>query len=174
MSEPTATPPPPRRALWKRVLLALAVLVLLLAVGLGTFAWLYLRRIRHESEAAAAAARVGTQEARTNVSLLCDAVAEHQAEAGTYAPAGPTPAQVPRGQAVPFPKDPAFEALHFDPGPTTHYQYQVTVQESSGGDAEVVCLARGDLDGDGQVSVFRVTLDANGMKSPVQVEREEE
>jgi hypothetical protein len=38
----------------------------------------------------------------------------------------------------------------------------------------VVCTARGDLDGDGQVSVISVTLDGNGMKSPIKAEREEE
>jgi hypothetical protein len=74
---------------------------------------------------------------------------------------------------VPFPKDAAFTRLDFDPGETA-YQYRVEVREGAMGDSEVVCSARGDLDGDGQVSLFRVTLDGNGMKSPVQVEREDE
>jgi hypothetical protein len=74
---------------------------------------------------------------------------------------------------VPFPPGTPFEKLGFDPGPTA-YQYQVSVQETPLGDSEVVCSARGDLDGDGQVSVFTVTLDANGMKSLVKAERETE
>jgi len=153
---------------WKRVLLALGGLLLLLVVALAVGGWLYLRSVRSGAERLA-----GAQAARMNVALLCDNVAAFQAMTGELLAAGPTPAQVPRGQVVPFPHDEAFERLEFDPGPTA-YQYQVEVRESPVGDPEVVCLARGDLDGDGQVSVFRVTLDANGMKSPVQAEREQE
>jgi hypothetical protein len=159
-----------KTATWKRVLLGLGALLLLTVLGLALAAWLYVRKQRGQE----AAALQGAQEARLRVSLLCDAVAEHQAETGTYLAAGPAPAQVPRGQAAPFPGDTAFAQLGFDPGPTTRYQYEVSVQETPVGDAEVVCIARGDLDGDGQVSVLRVTLDANGMKSPVKAEREEE
>lgn len=153
---------------WKRVLLALGGLLLLTVVVLAVAGWLYLRSTRQDVEDLA-----GAQVARMNVALLCDNVAALQAETGELLAAGPVPAQVPRGRALPFPKDAAFARLDFDPGETP-YQYQVEVRETPMGDAEVVCSARGDLDGDGQVSVFRVTLDGNGMKSPVQAERENE
>ena len=116
-----------------------------------------------------------SNEARVNVLRLCGDVQSYRDEHGSFPAAGPLPAEVPRGgRAVPFPHDEAFEKLGFAPGERVRYQYQVVVQETPLGEAEVTCFARGDLDGDGQVSVFRVTLDANGMTSPVQVEREEE
>lgn len=158
----------PGRSRWRRVLLALAALLLLTVLGLALAAWLYLRGLNRKVATAS-----GAQEARMNVSQLCDNVAEYQAESGTLLAAPPTPAEVPRGRAVPFPAGTAFEKLGFNPG-LTSYQYQVSVHESPVGDPEVVCTARGDLDGDGQVSVFTVTLDANGMKSLVKAERERE
>jgi hypothetical protein len=116
-----------------------------------------------------------SQEARVNVLRLCDDVQSYRNENGTFPAAGPLPKEVPQGgRAVPFPHDETFEKLGFAPGERVRYQYQVVVQETPLGEAEVTCFARGDLDGDGQVSIFRVTLDANGMTSPVQVEREEE
>jgi hypothetical protein len=75
---------------------------------------------------------------------------------------------------VDFPEDPAFQQLGFAPGTRVRYQYEVQVSESQVGEPEVRCIARGDLDGDGKVSVYTVTLDANGMKGPVQVEDEGE
>lgn len=81
---------------------------------------------------------------------------------------------MPQGHAVPWPEDENFRALGFEPGPRVRYQYEVVVQADPVGEPEVSCYARGDLDGDGQNSVFRVTLDANGMSSPVHVEREDE
>jgi hypothetical protein len=158
----------PAAGRWKRVLLGLAALLLLVLCGLALAAWLYLRGLNRKVATAS-----GAQEARMNVSQLCDNVAEYQAETGSLLAAPPTPSEVPRGRAVPFPAGTAFEKLGFNPG-LTSYQYQVSVQESPVGDSEVVCTARGDLDGDGQVSVFTVTLDANGMKSLVKAERETE
>ena len=73
-----------------------------------------------------------------------------------------------------FEPDENLKRIGFSPGEHVHYQYQVVVQETPLGEAEVTCYARADLDGDGQVSVFSVTLDANGMTSPVKVEREGE
>ncbi len=168
MDETPAPKPAPKAVTMKRLLLALGALFLLGVLGLALAGWLYLRAARKDVESLA-----GAQVARMNVALLCDSVAAFQAETGELLNAGPTPAQVPKGQAMAFPRDAAFERLDFHPGETP-YQYQVEVHETPMGDAEVVCTARGDLDGDGQVSVFRVTLDANGMKSPVQAEREDE
>jgi hypothetical protein len=120
-------------------------------------------------------ATVMSQEARVNVLRLCGDAQAYRDEHGVFLAAGPVPAQVPRGgQEVPFAADENMGKLGFEPGERVRYQYQVVVQETPLGEAEVTCYARGDRDGDGQVSVFSVTLDVNGMTSEVKVEREEE
>jgi hypothetical protein len=114
-------------------------------------------------------------EARVNVLRLCGDVQSFRDEHGVFLAGGPVPREVPRGgEAVHFEPDENLKKMGFNPGEHVHYQYQVVVQETPLGEAEVTCFARGDLDGDGQVSVFSVTLDANGMTSPVKVERETE
>lgn len=116
-----------------------------------------------------------SQEARVNVLRLCGDAQAYRDEHGVFLVAGPVPAQVPRGgEAVPFSPDENMRRLGFEPGERVRYQYQVVVQETPLGEAEVTCYARGDRDGDGQVSVFSVTLDVNGMTSEVKAEREEE
>jgi len=120
-------------------------------------------------------ARALSQEARLNVLRLCGDVQAYRDEHGVFLAAGPVPAQVPRGgEAVAFVPDESMKKMGFEPGERVRCQYQVMVQESPLGEAEVTCYARGDLDGDGQVSVFSVTLDANGMTSEVNAEREGE
>lgn len=162
---------PPRARLtgWRKAVLVLALFTLpcFLAAGAGV---LYLWREQRTQEAEAAA----QGEARINVSILCDNVSEFASEHGRVVPAGPQPPDVPRGRAVTFPEDPAFQQLGFAPGAEVRYQYEVQVLESPTGEPEVRCIARGDLDGDGKVSVYTVGLDANGMKGPVQVEDEGE
>ena len=119
--------------------------------------------------------QVLANEARVNVLRLCADVQSYRDEHGVFLAAGPVPAEVPRGGGpVPFEPDENMKRLGFNPGERVHCQYQVVVQETPLGEAEVTCFARGDRDGDGQVSVYRVTLDANGMTSAVQVEREDE
>lgn len=116
-----------------------------------------------------------SNEARVNVLRLCEAVQSYRDEHGMFLTAGPVPAQVPRsGEPVAFVPDANLQKLGFEPGERVRCQYQVLVQETPLGEAEVTCLARADRDGDGQVSLFKVTLDTNGMTSAVQVEREEE
>ncbi|AGC48642.1 hypothetical protein MYSTI_07370 [Myxococcus stipitatus DSM 14675] len=123
----------------------------------------------------AAPERPTDAEARLNVLALCDAVQSFRAEHGHYVMAGPTPRDVPKGgQAVPFPEDEAFHRLGFEPGEQVRFQYEVLVQESPVGEPEVSCLARGDFDGDGLNSLYRVRLDAHGMTGPIEVEREGE
>lgn len=175
------TPEPPRRSWGKRSALILTVLALPCVAGIWGVAF-YLKRMKELEQSANTAfraeARVGSSssdEARINVIALCDAVQMYRSENGTFLPAGPTPREVPKGgEPVPFPKDDAFEKLGFAPGTQVRFQYQVVVRESPVGEPEVTCYARGDQDGDGQNSVYSVTLDANGMTSPVKVEREDE
>ena len=119
--------------------------------------------------------KVLSTEARVNVLRLCSDVQSFRDEHGVFLAAGPVPVGAPRGgRAVAFVPDENFRRLGFSPGERVHLQYQVVVQETPLGEAEVTCFARADRDGDGQVAVYSVTLDANGMTSAVKVEREEE
>jgi hypothetical protein len=151
-------------------------------VGGGAIAFFYLKWSRELEQGSDTAFRTEARpggsvgdEARINVIALCDAVQMYRSENGVFLTAGPTPREVPKGgQPVPFPDDPVFKKLGFTPGTSVRFQYQVVAQESPVGEAEVTCYARGDQDGDGQNSVYSVTLDVNGMTSPVKVEREDE
>lgn len=160
---PSPPPPPPaRRAKWPLFAAGLGVI----AAALGVLA---LRHARRSNE------RPTDTEARLNVLALCDAVQAYRDEHGAYQVAGPTPRDVPRGgEAVPFPENDVFHRLGFEPGEKVRFQYEVVVQESPVGEPEVSCLARADFDGDGLNAVYRVRLDANGMTTPVEVEREGE
>jgi hypothetical protein len=175
------TPAPPRWTFGKKVTVALAVLALpcLLAMGGGVFLYLRGREAARSMDTAfrteASADTPLGDEARINVLALCDAVEMYRAENGVLLPARPTPQEVPRGgKPVPFPHDETFEKLGFAPGTPVRLQYEVVVQEDPVGEPEVTCYARGDRDGDGQNSVYSVKLDANGMTSPINVEREDE
>jgi hypothetical protein len=175
------TPELPRRSWRKRSALILALLAMPCVLGIWGVAF-YLKRMRALEQSADTAfrteARVGgsvSDEARINVIALCDAVQMYRSENGEFLAAGPTPREVPKaGKPVPFPEDEAFKKLGFAPGTAVRFQYQVVVQESPVGEPEITCYARGDQDGDGQNSVYSVTLDVNGMTSPVKVEREDE
>jgi hypothetical protein len=162
----------------RRLLLVGAVVL----VGLAVWGVLYYRGMRAigeglapgEGKAGGAAGATDT-EARVNVLALCDAVQSYRDEHGVYPAAGPTPKEVPRGgEAVLFPEEETFHRIGFEPGEQVRFQYEVVVQEGPVGEPEVSCLARGDFDGDGQNSVYRVRLDSNGMTTPVEVEREGE
>ncbi|MCP3099827.1 hypothetical protein LZ198_13210 [Myxococcus sp. K15C18031901] len=167
MSGATPTPSPPPR---KKLPLVVAGLVVLGVAG-GVLLAL---RGGPTPGAGAGPAHAGSSldtEARVNVLALCDAAQAWRDEHGGYLVAGPEPREVPRaGKPVPFPRDEAFLHLGFDPGEEVNFQYEVMLQESPVGEPEVSCLARGDVDGDGLNTVYRVRLDANGMTTPVEVE----
>ena len=102
--------------------------------------------------------RADTTEARVGVRALCaGVVAEHQGS-GAWLEAGPAPVEMPRAEAVEFPRLPAFERLAFWPG-RVRYQYQVVVERPDGGPVSAHCIARGDLDGDGETSRFELVVD---------------
>ncbi|MCP3139646.1 hypothetical protein [Pyxidicoccus xibeiensis] len=172
MSTPT-TPQPSRGGSRKVLPLLLAGLVLL---GLAAGAVFFFRsRSAAPGGGLFQAEQPTDTEARVNVLALCDAVQGYRDEHGAYLALAPEPKEVPRGGVpVPFPVEGPFHAIGFEPGEKVRFQYEVVVQESPVGEPEVSCLARGDFDGDGQNSVYRVRLDANGMTSPVEVEREGE
>ncbi|HYO65049.1 MAG TPA: hypothetical protein VEU33_03115 [Archangium sp.] len=157
-----------RRASRKRRVLTMGALGVLAGVGGALFA------VRALSGGGVGDPSLAN-EARVNVLRLCSDVQSYRDEHGVFLTGGPVPREVPRGgRAAPFEPDENLKKLGFSPGNRVHYQYQVVVQETPLGEAEVTCYARGDLDGDGQVSLFSVTLDANGMTSAVKVERETE
>ena len=161
-----SVPEEPSRAPRKQRGLVAGVLCLLAVAGGASFFFLRGGSVGDPSLA---------NEARVHVLRLCGEVQSFRDEHGVFLAGGPVPREVPRGgEALHFEPDENLKRLGFNPGEHVHYQYQVVVQETPLGEAEVTCYARGDLDGDGQVSVFSVTLDANGMTSPVKVERETE
>ncbi len=161
-----SVPEEPSRAPRKKRGLVVGVLCLLAVAGGASFFFLRGGGVGDPSLA---------NEARVNVLRLCGDVQSFRDEHGVFLAGGPVPREVPRGgEALHFEPDENLKRIGFNPGEHVHYQYQVVVQETPLGEAEVTCYARGDLDGDGQVSVFSVTLDANGMTSPVKVERETE
>jgi hypothetical protein len=174
-------PGPSRRSWGKRATLILAVLALPCVAGLWGVVFYLKGKARWEQQSQTAfrtppaGNNSASEEARINLLALCQAVEEYRSETGTFLAAGPTPREVPKGGTpVPFPEDEAFKKLGFTPGTAVRFQYQVLVQENPVGEPEVTCYARGDQDGDGQNSVYSVTLDANGMTSPVKVQRENE
>jgi len=161
-----SVPEEPSRAPRKQRGLVAGVLCLLAVAGGASFFFLRGGSVGDPSLA---------NEARVNVLRLCGEVQSFRDEHGVFLAGGPVPREMPRrGEALHFEPDENLKRIGFNPGEHVHYQYQVVVQETPLGEAEVTCYARGDLDGDGQVSVFSVTLDANGMTSPVKVERETE
>ena len=66
-------------------------------------------------------------------------------------PASPT--TVPRGQQAVWEQNEGFRQLGYSPGRLTRYQYEVLVEETDGSTRRVV-RAAGDLDGDGNTSLF--------------------
>lgn len=166
---PEPTPEPPGRSLAPVVAVVMALV--LAAASFGVWWW---GRPQPEPQPAAPPVNALTTEARINVLRLCEAVQHYREEHGVYIIVPPNPPEVPRGVAVPWPAQEQFQAIGFEPGAQVRYQYEVTVHEDPVGEPEVTCLARGDLDGNGLNSVFRVTLDVNGTTSPVRVERENE
>lgn len=93
-------------------------------------------------------ARAQEFEGRAGARALCLAVTEFHQSRGVWVVAGPTPATLPGPTGVDFPRVREFEQLGFDPG-RVHFQYQVRGE----GQARE-CVARGDPDGDGEVSEF--------------------
>ena len=94
-------------------------------------------------------------EARVNLQSLRVAEADYFGVHGTFLAAGPVPARVPRALKEEFVGDEGFQALNFKPEGRVYYQYQARVT----GPETVSLFARGDLNGDGVTSEFRLNLD---------------
>jgi len=65
-----------------------------------------------------------------------------------------SPAEVPPGSEADWEPSEGFRELGFNPGRSTRFQYEVTLE---GGN--FVVRARGDLDGDGETSLFELRSD---------------
>ncbi len=111
--------------------------------------------------------RSKAMEAKVNVRAIAVAQLAHYADKGEYVAAGPVPAQVPGKQRVPFVADAGFQKLDWRTE-GVRYQYEVQVPEPN----RAVVIARGDLDGDGVFSEFKVELEGGNPPGPIQTSDE--
>jgi hypothetical protein len=117
---------------------------LVVLLGAGLVALLVLRSGQQRN------VRAQEFEGKAGARALCLAVSEYHQARGAWIQAGPLPLAVPGPEGLDFPKVREFQQLGFDPG-HVHFQYEVRADEDGGSE----CIARGDPDGDGTVSVFR-------------------
>ena len=78
-------------------------------------------------------------------------------------PGGPvaceaSPPEVPRGEPARWMPSEGFEALGFNPGVHTRFQYAVEILDPA--QRSFVIRARGDLDGDGETSLYELRSDS--------------
>ena len=119
------------------------VLISVIAVLLIGIAGIFLARSSQQREV-----RALEFEGKAGAKALCLAVSEFHQARGVWIQTGPTPPTIPGPDGVDFPKVKEFEQLGFDPG-RVRFQYEVR------GDGQArECVARGDPDGDGVLSVF--------------------
>lgn len=77
----------------------------------------------------------------------------------------PSPAEVPKNREVDWVASEGFLEIGFSPGPSTRFQYEVEVDEDV-----FVVRAHGDLDGDGETSLFELHSDDPDIRVERQVE----
>lgn len=94
--------------------------------------------------------RAQADEARTLLTTILHAELRHFRDTGRWLPC-PASGEVPRATERWFPAEPCWKALVGEASFMTRYRYGVVV---SGEDVELV--AEGDLDGDGQLSEYRL------------------
>jgi hypothetical protein len=92
-------------------------------------------------------------EGKAGSRALCLAVKEFHDAHGAWLSAPPTPAVIPGPGGTPFPTGlREFAQLGFAPG-VVHFQYEVRATPDGR-----ECIARGDPDGDGVVSLFQASV----------------
>lgn len=74
----------------------------------------------------------------------------------------PSPPAVPRGKPADWVSSEGFRTLRFAPGDRTRFQYEVAVPGPDG--AAFAVRARGDLDGDGEASLYELVADVPGLR----------
>ncbi len=98
-----------------------------------------------------------------DVTLALHGIAQLQrGRPGGPIPCAATPAEVPRGGPAAWTPSPGFADLGWSPGTHTRFQYEVLVPGPDG--AAFVVRARGDLDGDGDTSVYDLRADSHDLK----------
>lgn len=133
-------------------LLELVAVLAILSAVVGSSSVLYSAHIR----------AAHTNEALTNVRLLAELV---RAAPGEPRACEPSPPEVPKGKPAVWRASTGCAAVGFSPGGPTRFQYAVEVPGPDG--AAFVVVARGDLDGDGVTSSFRLRAD----RAEIEVDR---
>ena len=100
-----------------------------------------------------------TQAVVLNVHALADLL---RSRPGPVIACAASPANVPRGGAAPWMPSAGFKSLGWQPGSTTRFQYEVVVPGPDGAAFEV--RAKGDLDGDGTPSIYRLRADRHTLE----------
>lgn len=103
--------------------------------------------------------RSRTVDARYALGAIAALQYQHRIETGAYLACPPHPAAVPTGVVAPWRPDGPWRTIRFDTGGETRFQYAVEVGERDtprGREPYFVAIARGDLDGDGIRSEFRL------------------
>lgn len=95
-------------------------------------------------------------EAKVNVRALATGELARFAEHDEFVAAGPSPAGTPGRDKRQFQPDAGFRELFFSPETPVYYQYEVKV--SADGQRATV-IARGDVDGDGEIAEYSQTLE---------------
>jgi type IV pilus assembly protein PilA len=109
--------------------------------------------------------RAKASEAKINVMAISTAEIAYFAEHDKYVAAGPAPLAVPRGVKATFTPDDGFTKIGWRPENQVRYQYEVRLGQT---DREAWVIARGDLNGDGVTSEFKLQLDASGRRGVIE------
>lgn len=109
--------------------------------------------------------RSKTSEARANLASIYAGLEGYYAANGSLPPSAPPTRAVPGPEMVIFPvgSHPTWTALGFEPRDPQYYSYELETHP----DGTFVIRARGDLDGDGVLSVFELA----GRPGPAGLER---
>ena len=99
------------------------------------------------------------QEAVVQVHALADLL---RSRPGKPVACAASPSTVPRGTAVDWVPSAGFKQLRWRPGASTRFQYEVVVPGPKGAAFEV--RARGDLNGDGLISQYRMRADSHTLE----------
>ena len=80
----------------------------------------------------------------------------------------PFPTEVPSASTLLWHPSAGFDQLGFSPGTETRFQYEVHIEDP--GDGRFLVRARGDLDGDGETSLFELWSDEVDIRTERELE----
>jgi len=96
-------------------------------------------------------------EAKVQMRAIDTAEKAYFLDHGSFVAAGPVPASVPGRAGAAFVPDKGFKSLGFAPEKAVRFQYEVRTDGQG-----AVIYARGDLDGDGALSVYKLVVNNEG------------